>query len=181
MNTGSRRCWTWACAASGAWSSTSIRPALAGASRRSCRPAAGARPSTGGSAAGLPISNPWRSGELPQVNVGTILLLAVAALGGAWAAGLLRAHYEDGQLTLRVLRARRVLARFDLRDTGLLLLLSLMMGWAVAAAGERAARGPDTQGRLGPAPALGSVPGWTFAAGRPPPPAPLAAPPAGGR
>jgi len=78
---------------------------------------------------------------LPQVNVGTILLLAVAALGGAWAAGLLRAHYEDGQLTLRVLRARRVLARFDLRDTGLLLLLSLMMGWAVAAAVEENAQG----------------------------------------
>src|SRR5437899_1016089 len=54
MNTGSRRCWTWACAASGAWSSTSIRPALAGVSRRSGRPAAGARRLTGGSSAGLP-------------------------------------------------------------------------------------------------------------------------------
>ena len=100
---------------------------------------------------------------MPQVNVGTILLLAVAALGGAWAAGLLRAHYEDGQLTLRVLRARRVLARFDLRDTGLLLLLSLMMGWAVAAAVERSAWVPDTEGRLVPALALVSVLGWIFA------------------
>src|SRR3989440_7481444 len=172
MNTGSRRCWTWACAASGAWSSTSIRPALAGASRRSCRPAAGARPSTGGSSAGLPISNPWRSGELPQVNVGTILLLAVAALGGAWAAGLLRAHYEDGQLTLRVLRARRVLARFDLRDTGLLLLLSLMMGWAVAAAGERAAWGPGTGGPAGAAIRPRPLLGWGSARARAARPAP---------
>ena len=47
---------------------------------------------------------------LPQVNLGTILLVAVAAVGGAWAAGLLRPRYEDGCLTLRILRAGRVLA-----------------------------------------------------------------------
>jgi transglutaminase-like putative cysteine protease len=97
---------------------------------------------------------------LPQVNLGTILLLAVAALGGAWAAGLLRARYEDGRLTLRVLRAGRVLASFDFRDTGLLLVLALVMGWAVAVAVERSAWVPDTEGRLVPALAIVSVLGW---------------------
>jgi transglutaminase-like putative cysteine protease len=99
---------------------------------------------------------------LPQVNLGTILLLAVAALGGAWAAGLLRARYEDGRLTLRVLRAGRVLASFDFRDTGLLLLLVVAMGWAVAAAVERSAWVPDTEGRLVPALALVTGLGWIF-------------------
>jgi len=97
---------------------------------------------------------------LPQVNLGTILLLALAALGGAWAAGLLRPRYEDGRLTLRILRAGRVLASFDLRDTGLLLLLVVAMGWAVAAAVERSAWVPDTEGRLVPALALVTGVGW---------------------
>ncbi|TMD17359.1 MAG: hypothetical protein E6J07_06925, partial [Chloroflexi bacterium] len=71
---------------------------------------------------------------MPQVNPGTIVLLLVAAIGAAWAAGLIRPHYEDGRLTLRAFRAGRVFATFDFRDTGLLLLLALTMGWAVAAA-----------------------------------------------
>ncbi len=99
---------------------------------------------------------------MPQVNVGTILLLVVAVLGGAWAAGLFRPQYEDGCLTLRVLRAGRVLATFDLRDTGLLLTLALVMGWAVAAAVERSQWVPDTEGRLVPALAITTTLGWLF-------------------
>ena len=99
---------------------------------------------------------------MPQVNLGTIVLLAVAALGGAWAAGLFRPRYEDGRLTLRVLRAGRVLASFDVRDTGLLLALALVMGWAVAAAVERSVWVPDTESRLVPVLALVSLLGWIF-------------------
>jgi hypothetical protein len=101
---------------------------------------------------------------LPQVNPATIALLVVALLGAAWAAGLLRADYEDGQATLRLTRARRVLATFNVRDTWLLLALSLLMGWAVAAAVERSAWVPgfDTEGRLVPALALTGVLGWIF-------------------
>jgi transglutaminase-like putative cysteine protease len=98
---------------------------------------------------------------LPQVNAGTILLLLVAGLGAAWAAGLFRPRYEDGRLTLRVLRAGRVLATFDLRDTGLLLLLALLMGWAVSAAVEKSPWGvPGTEGRLVPALAITTLLGW---------------------
>jgi transglutaminase-like putative cysteine protease len=107
-------------------------------------------------------SRPRGSDGLPQVNPATIALLLVAALGGAWAAGLVRPHYEDGRLTLRVLRVGRVVASFDLRDTWLLLALALVMGWAVAAAVERSAWAPDTEGRLVPAMALASVLGWIF-------------------
>lgn len=99
---------------------------------------------------------------MPQVNAGTIILLAVALFGGAWAAGLLRPHYEDGRLRLRVLRAGRVLVTFDLRDTGLLLILALMMGWAVAAAVERSAWVPSTEGRLVPAVAITTLLGWVL-------------------
>jgi hypothetical protein len=99
---------------------------------------------------------------LLQVNPGTIVLLALAAIGGAWAAGLLRPHYEDGRLTIRAFRARRVLATFDFRDTGLLLLLALMMGWAVAAAVERSGWVPDTEGRLVPAMAITTLLGWVL-------------------
>jgi transglutaminase-like putative cysteine protease len=99
---------------------------------------------------------------LPQVNPGTIVLLILAAIGAAWAAGLLRPHYEDGRLTLRVLRAGRVLVTFDFRDTGLLLVLALMMGWAVAAAVERSGWVPNTEGRLVPAVAITTVLGWVF-------------------
>ncbi|HXL16568.1 MAG TPA: hypothetical protein VN961_03500, partial [Streptosporangiaceae bacterium] len=101
---------------------------------------------------------------MPQVNPATIALLVVALLGAAWAAGLLRAHYEDGRATLRVTRAGRVVVTLNLRDTWLLLALSLLMGWAVAAAVERSdwVPGFDTQGRLVPALALTSVLGWLF-------------------
>jgi len=101
---------------------------------------------------------------LPQVNPATLALLVVALLGAAWAAGLLRAHYEEGQATLRVTRAGRVLVTVTVRDTWLLLALSLLMGWAVAAAVERSAWVPgfDTEGRLVPALALTSALGWLF-------------------
>jgi transglutaminase-like putative cysteine protease len=101
---------------------------------------------------------------LLQVNPGTIILLLVAAIGGAWAAGLFRPHYEDGRLTLRVGRAGRVVATFDLRDTGLLLLLALVMGWAVAAAVERSQWVPNTEGRLVPAVAITTLLGWLLIA-----------------
>ncbi|HXN01726.1 MAG TPA: transglutaminase domain-containing protein [Candidatus Dormibacteraeota bacterium] len=102
---------------------------------------------------------------MPQVNPATITLLVVALLGAAWAAGLLRAHYEDGRATLRVSRAGRVVLTLNVRDTWLLLAMSLLMGWAVAAAVERSAWVPgfDTEGRLVPALALTSVLGWLFA------------------
>ncbi|MEA2635533.1 MAG: hypothetical protein QOH92_2300 [Chloroflexota bacterium] len=99
---------------------------------------------------------------MPQVNPATIALLVVVLLGAAWAAGLLRAHYEEGRATLRVTRAGRVVVTLNLRDTWLLLALSLLMGWAVAAAVERSAWVPDTDGRLVPALALTSVLGWLF-------------------
>ena len=102
------------------------------------------------------------SDGLPQVNPATIALLLVVALGGAWAAGLIRPHYEEGRVTLRVWRAGRVVISLDLRDTWLLLVLALLMGWAVAAAVERSALVPDTEGRLVPALALASVLGWIF-------------------
>ena len=109
-------------------------------------------------------STPPGSDRLPQVNPGTITLLVVALLGAAWAAGLVRAHYEDGRATLRVTRAGRVVLTLNVRDTWLLLALSLLMGWAVAAAVERSAWVPgfDTNGRLVPALALTGVLGWFF-------------------
>jgi transglutaminase-like putative cysteine protease len=109
-------------------------------------------------------SIPPGSDRLPQVNPATITLLVVALLGAAWAAGLVRAHYEDGRATLRVTRASRVVLTLNVRDTWLLLALSLLMGWAVAAAVERSAWVPgfDTNGRLVPALALTGVLGWFF-------------------
>src|SRR6266705_2592520 len=117
MNTGSTRCSTSGCAASGAWSSTWIRAALVEASRLSRPPVAGVRRSTGGSSVALTIWSSRRRDGLPQVNPGTIVLLLVAAIAAAWAAGLIRPHYEDARLTLRAFRAGRVLASFDFRDT----------------------------------------------------------------
>lgn len=100
--------------------------------------------------------------RLLQVNVGTIVLLLLAAIGGAWAAGLFRPHYEDGRLSLAVSRASRVLVTLDLRDTGLLLILALTMVWAVAAAVERSQWVPNTEGRLVPAVAISALLGWLF-------------------
>ena len=107
-------------------------------------------------------SSPQRSVELPQVNTGTILLLLVALLAALWAAGLIRAHYEDGRLILRVWQGRRVAATFDFRDSWLLLGIVLVMGWAVASTVERSGWVPGTDGRLVPAMALATVLGWLF-------------------
>src|SRR5438045_7446776 len=164
MNTGSRRCSTSGCAASVAWSSTWIRVALVEASRPWRPPVAGVRRSTGGSSVALTTWSSRRRDGLPQVNPGTIGLLLVAAIGAAWAAGLIRPHYEDGRLTLRAFRAGRVFATFDFRDTGLLLLLALTMGWAVAAAVERSQWVPGTEGRLVPAVAITTLLGWLLVA-----------------
>ena len=112
----------------------------------------------------LTIWSSRRRDGLPQVNPGTIVLLLVAAIGAAWAAGLIRPHYEDGRLTLRAFRAGRVFAAFDFRDTGLLLLLALTMGWAVAAAVERSQWVPGTEGRLVPAVAITTLLGWLLVA-----------------
>src|SRR2546429_2601511 len=158
MNTGSGRCSISGCVASAAWWSIWIRAVLVAASRPWLPPVAGVRRSTGGSSVGLTIWSLRRRDGLPQVNPGTIVLLLVAAIGAAWAAGLIRPHYEDGRLTLRAFRAGRVFASFDFRDTGLLLLLALTMGWAVAAAVGPAQSGPGTDGRLVPAVAIPTVP-----------------------
>jgi len=103
---------------------------------------------------------------LPQFNLGTVVLLLVVAAGGAWAAGLWRPHYENGRLSLRLLRPGRELIAFEFRDTWLLLLLALLMGWSVAAAVEHSAWVPDTAGRLIPALALATVLGWLLATAR---------------
>jgi len=103
---------------------------------------------------------------LPQVNPATVFLLLLAVLGGAWAAGLLRPHYEGGRLTIRLFRANRVLLTVDFRDTWLLLGFVLLMGWAVAIAVERSAWVPDTEGRLVPALAIATGLGWIFAIAR---------------
>src|ERR1700716_4349859 len=160
MNTGSKHSSTWACAASAAWSFTSIHAVLAEASHRWGPSVAGARRSTGGLSAALTSWSSRRRSGLPQVNAGTIVLLLLAAMGAAWAAGLLRPHYEDGRLTIRVFRAGRVIVTFDFRDTGLLLLLALTMVWAVAAAVERSGWVPNTEGRLVPAVAITTLLGW---------------------
>ena len=52
---------------------------------------------------------------MPQVSPATIVLLLLALLGGAWAAGLLRPQYEGGRLTIRILRADRALLAIDFR------------------------------------------------------------------
>ena len=103
---------------------------------------------------------------MPQVSPATIVLLLLALLGGAWAAGLLRPQYEGGRLTIRILRADRALLAIDFRDTWLLLGFVLLMGWAVAIAVERSEWVPETGGRLVPALAIGTGLGWIFAISR---------------
>src|SRR5947199_2503650 len=107
-----------------------------------------------------------RSDELPQVNPATVFLLMLAVLGGAWAAGLLRPHYEGGRLTIRLFRANRVLLTVDFRDTWLLLGFVLLVGGVVAVWVVRSAWVPDTEGRLVPALAIATVLGWIFAIAR---------------
>ena len=103
---------------------------------------------------------------MPQVSPATIVFLAAVAFAGAWAAGLLRPEYDAGRIFLRVWRSNRVVLSFDLRDIWLLLFFGLVMGWAVAAAVERSAWVPDSEGRLVPALALTTLLGWAFTAAR---------------
>ena len=100
-----------------------------------------------------------------QVNPGTIFLLLTAALVAAWAAGLIRLTVQDGRLHVRAVRSR-LTASFELRDSWLLLAFGLVLGWAVAAAVERSAWVPQTDGRLVPALALAAGLGWLFVAAR---------------
>ena len=99
---------------------------------------------------------------MPQFNAGTVLLLLVAALGAAWAIGLIRPRYDEGRLHLYGWRGRRWLS-LDVRDSWLLLGIVLIMGWSVATAVEHSAWVPDTDGKLVPATALAMVLGWLFA------------------
>jgi transglutaminase-like putative cysteine protease len=103
---------------------------------------------------------------LPQVNPATVVLVLLAASVGAWAAGLLRLRYEDGRLGLQLWRGGRLGTTFDLRDAWLLLGLTLAMGWSGAAAVERSAWVPGTDGRLIPALALATLAGWVLVAAR---------------
>jgi transglutaminase-like putative cysteine protease len=112
------------------------------------------------------MSSPRRSGGLPQFNPGTVVLLLVVALGGAWAAGLWRPRYDSGRLSLCIFKSGRELVAFELRDTWLLLALALVMGWAVAAAVEHSAWVPETEGRLIPALAFATVLGFLLATAR---------------
>ena len=103
---------------------------------------------------------------MPQFNPGTVALLLAVAIGGAWAAGLWRPRFENGRLSLWVLKSSREVVAFDFRDTGLLLALALLMGWAVAIAVEQGGWVADSGGRLVPAMALATVLGWLLATAR---------------
>ena len=103
---------------------------------------------------------------MPQFNAGTVVLLLVVAVVGAWAAGLWRPQFENGRLSLRLFKSGREAVAFELRDTWLLLVLALLMGWAVSAAVEHSAWVPGTDGRLVPGLALATVLGWLMATAR---------------
>ena len=109
-------------------------------------------------------SRPW-SVALPQFSPAMIAMIVAAALGGALASGVIAVRYDDGRLTIRLFRQARVALAFALRDTGLLLLLALVLGWAVAAAVERSGWVNGSDGRLVPALAIATVIGWILAAG----------------
>jgi transglutaminase-like putative cysteine protease len=103
---------------------------------------------------------------LPPFSPALLLAVGVAGLVGIFALRLVEPVYEDGRLALRVLRRRRAVVSFDLRDTWLLLGLAVVMGWAVAAAVERAAWVTASDGRLVPAMAIATVLGWMLAVSR---------------
>ena len=103
---------------------------------------------------------------MPPFSPALLLAVGVAGLVGIFALRLVEPVYEDGRLALRVLRRRRAVVSFDLRDTWLLLGLAVVMGWAVAAAVERAAWVTASDGRLVPAMAIATVLGWMLAVGR---------------
>ena len=89
--------------------------------------------------------------------------LVVVAVVVAWALRLVEPRYEEGRLTFRFFRRAPVVAAFTVRDTWLLLGLAIVMGWAVAAAVERAAWVSSSGGRLVPAMTIGIVIGWVLA------------------
>ena len=103
---------------------------------------------------------------MPPFSPALLIAVGVALLVGLFALRLVEPVYEDGQLALLVLRRRRTVATFNLRDTWMLLLLAVVMGWAVAAAVERAAWVTASDGRLVPAMAIATVLGWVLAVSR---------------
>jgi len=100
---------------------------------------------------------------LPPFSPALLPALVVVVLVLAWALRLVEPRYDEGRLTFRFFRRARVVAAFALRDTGLLLGLAIVMGWAVAAAVERAAWVSASDGRLVPAITIGIVIGWALA------------------
>jgi len=103
---------------------------------------------------------------LPLFSPALLLAIVIAGLAGLFLLRLVEALYAEGQLKIRLFRRQRPVATFDLRDTWMLLLLSVVMGWAVAAAVERAAWVTDSDGRLVPAMAIAVILGWVLAVSR---------------
>jgi len=100
---------------------------------------------------------------LPPFSPALLVLLAGLAFAGAWATRLIHLGYDDGRFTIGLFRQARLVVAFNLRDTWLLLGLAIVMGWAVAAAVERAAWVPFSEGRLVPAMAIATLIGWALA------------------
>ncbi|MEO6795816.1 MAG: transglutaminase domain-containing protein [Candidatus Dormibacter sp.] len=100
---------------------------------------------------------------MPPFSPALLPALVVVAVVVAWALRLVEPRYEEGRLTFRFFRRAPVVAAFTVRDTWLLLGLAIVMGWAVAAAVERAAWVSSTDGRLIPAMTIGIVIGWVLA------------------
>ena len=103
---------------------------------------------------------------MPPFSPALLLALAVAAVVGLFLLRLVETVYVEGQLRIHLFRRQGPVATFDLRDTLMLLLLSVVMGWAVAAAVERAAWVTNSDGRLVPAMAIATILGWALAIGR---------------
>ena len=100
---------------------------------------------------------------MPPFSPALAIALAALAVVGAWRLGLVGLGIAEGVITIRLLRRGRISPAFTYRDTWLLLGLALMMGWAVAAAVERAAWVSSSDGRLVPAIAIGTLIGWALA------------------
>ncbi|HEY8735560.1 MAG TPA: transglutaminase domain-containing protein [Candidatus Dormibacteraeota bacterium] len=100
---------------------------------------------------------------MPPFSPALLVLLAGLAFAGAWATRLIHLGYDDGRFTIGLFRQARLVVAFNLRDTWLLLGLAIVMGWAVAAAVERAAWVPFSEGRLVPAMAIATLIGWALA------------------
>jgi len=92
-----------------------------------------------------------------------LVLLAVAIGAGAWAAGLIRVRAEQGVVQFGIGPRSRVSVTLDFRDSWLLLVLALGLGWAVATAVHKSAWVAGSE-RLVPGLAVATVGGWLLAA-----------------